>query len=53
MIAYDDNAEYDVPSDGTTLPELLPVDDEPGMIRMLYSLFFDTWALVCCVTAKG
>lgn len=34
MIAYDDNAEYDAPTDGTTLPQLLPVDDEPGMIRI-------------------
>ena len=35
MVAYDDKAEYDVPSDGSQLPELLPVenDDVPGMDR--------------------
>ena len=37
MIAYDDNAEYDAPTDGTTLPQLLPVDNEPGM-NEYYSL---------------
>jgi len=33
MIAYDDKAEYDVPSDGNSLPELVPLDDDdPGML---------------------
>lgn len=33
MVAYDDKAEYDVPPDGSQLPELLPMenDDVPGM----------------------
>ena len=37
MVAYDDKAEYDVPADGTDLPQLLPVDEEePGMTCSLF-----------------
>lgn len=48
MVAYDDKAEYDVPSDGTVLPELLPVDsnDEPGMSH--YDHFSVTTLLLEC-----
>lgn len=39
MVAYDDKAEYDIPSDGTHLPELQPMDnDEPGMNYCMYCL---------------
>ena len=38
MVAYDDKAEYDVPADGSQLPELLPMEnDVPGMS---YSNYF-------------
>ena len=32
MVAYDEKAEYDIPPDGTPLPELVPIEDEPGII---------------------
>lgn len=36
MVAYDDKAEYDVLSDGTSLPELVSLDDDdPGMLLEL------------------
>ena len=35
MIAYDDKAEYDVPSDGVCLPELPTVDELAGMITLI------------------
>ena len=38
MVAYDEKAEYDVPPDGVPLPELVPLEDEPG-IAVMYDVF--------------
>ena len=55
MVAYDDKAEYDVPADGTDLPQLLPVDEEePGMSRCsLVVSLHASWQLYCNFSLLG
>ena len=39
MVSYDDHAEYDIPSDAAvSLPQLPPVDDDPGISTVMYLL---------------
>ena len=54
MVAYDDKAEYDVPADGTDLPQLLPVDEEePGMSHSLVVSLHASWLLYCNFSLLG